>query len=213
MVVKVVLFILLLIPMVLLLPRLFTSLYALPLTYSIEKAPVRPVAIVFGAGLWRDGSPTPVLRDRVAAAARLYQDGKVRRLLMSGGYTQSGYNEPEAMRKYALSLGIPDQDIALDYAGARTYDTCYRAGHVFGIQQAVLVTQSFHVPRAVYLCNSLGLPAVGVASDLRQYRRFSIIVWNLRELPATLAAIWDVHVSRPVPVVSTSNPSSPPEAQ
>jgi vancomycin permeability regulator SanA len=168
---------------------------------------------VFGAGLWRDGSPSPVLRDRVATAARLYADGKVQQLLMSGGFTQRGFSEPEAMRQYAVSLGIPEEAILLDHAGARTYDTCYRATHVFGVQAAILVTQGFHLPRAVYLCNTLGLPAIGVASDLRVYRRSSTIFWNLREIPATLTALWDVHIARPLPAVSAAAPSSPPEAQ
>jgi len=213
MLLRVILLFAVLIPVVLLAPRLFTSWYARPLTFSIDAAPARPTAIVFGAGLWRDGSPTPVLRDRVATAARLYQDGKVQQLLMSGGYTTAGYNEPEAMRRYALSLGVPEGAIALDYAGQRTYDTCYRATHVFGVSQAILVTQGFHLPRAVYLCNSLGLPAVGVASDLREYRRRSMFFWNLREIPATLAALWDVHVARPMPVTSKTQIDSSPEVQ
>lgn len=200
-------------PAILLGPRLFTSLYARPLTFTIDNAPQRPTAIVFGAGLWRDGSPTPVLRDRVATAARLYQDGKVQQLIMSGGFTSAGYDEPEAMRRFALELGVPDEAIVLDKAGQRTYDTCYRAAHVFGVSQAILVTQGFHLPRAVYLCNSLGLPAVGVASDLRQYRHRSVMYWNIREIPATLAALWDVHVARPLPLISEVDIDSPQEMQ
>jgi vancomycin permeability regulator SanA len=213
MLLRIILLVVALTPVILLAPRLFTSWYARPLTYNIAEAPARPTAIVFGAGLWRDGSPTPVLRDRVATAVRLYQDGKAQQLLLSGGYTSAGYNEPEAMRQYALSLGVPDEAIVLDYAGQRTYDTCYRARHVFGVSQAILVTQGFHLPRAVYLCNALGLPAVGVASDLRQYRRRSIVYWNLREIPATLAALWDVHVARPLPAINAVNRDWPPEAQ
>lgn len=218
MVLRIILLIAVLVPVILVAPRIFTSWYARPLTFAADGAPERPTAIVFGAGLWRDGSPTPVLRDRVATGVRLYQEGKVQQLLMSGGFTTAGYNEPEAMRRYALSLGVPDEAIVLDYAGQRTYDTCYRAMHVFGLSEATLVTQGFHLPRALYLCNSLGLPAVGVASDLREYRRRSVVYWNLREIPATLAALWDVHISRPLPAVSdmeagTVDIDSRPEAQ
>src|SRR5512134_1261559 len=177
---------------VLTLARLVTALHALPRTYSISESPSMPVAIVFGAGLWRDGSPTPVLRDRVAEAADLYFAGKVQKILMSGDNTTPSYNEPAAMHDYAVQLGVPEEDIVMDYAGRRTYDTCYRAKAIFGVDQAILVTQSFHLPRALYTCEALGLEAAGVAADRRTYRRFSLFYWNLRELPATLTALFDV---------------------
>lgn len=197
----------------LIIPRLITQLYARPRTFQPSQAPARPVAIVFGAGLWRDGSPTPVLRDRVATAAALYQAGKVQKLLMSGDNSEVFYNEPEAMRQFALGLGIPDEALALDYAGQRTYDTCYRAQEIFGIESAILVTQAFHLPRAIYSCNMLGLPAIGVPADQRQYRRRSIAWWNLRELPATLVALWEIHYSKPVPIMGDPEPIFPMEAQ
>ena len=115
-------------------------------------SPAAPAAIVFGAGLWRDGSPSPVLQDRVATAADLYFSGKVKKILMSGDNRFIYYNEPGAMKKFALSLGVPEEDIVLDYAGRRTYDTCYRARAIFGLKEAILVTQSFHLPRALILC-------------------------------------------------------------
>lgn len=186
--------------MFLLLPRLVTGVYAWPRTHSVEATPARPVAIVFGAGLRRDGSPSPVLRDRVSAAARLYFAGKVDKLLMSGDNLDISHNEPGAMREYALSLGVPDQDIVLDYAGQRTYDTCYRALHIFEVEQAVLVTQAFHLPRAIYTCNMLGVDAIGVAADPRQYISRALAYWHARELPATLVALYEVHFSRPLPI-------------
>ena len=198
---------------ILLVPRLITAIYATPRIHSAEKSPSRPVAIVFGAGLWRDGSPTPVLRDRVAMAASLYFAGKVEKLLMSGDNRFVNYNEPAAMRAFALELGIPDQAIVLDYAGRRTYDTCYRARDIFGVHQAILITQSFHLPRAIFLCEAMGVSAVGVPADLRQYRRSSLLYWNLRELPATLTAMWEAFITRPQPVLGKPEPIFPPEAQ
>lgn len=194
-------------------PRLATLLYSIPRVYSIEKAPAQKIAIVFGAGLWRDGSPTPVLRDRVATAAELYFSGRAEKLLMSGDNSHINYNEPGAMRDYALALGVPDEDIILDYAGRRTYDTCYRAKEIFGIQAAALVTQRFHLPRAVYVCNMLGISAIGVKADQRVYTRRSLVWWNIRETPATLVALWEVHVSRPQPVLGEKEPIFPMEAQ
>jgi len=194
---------------VLLLPRLVTGLYARGRVYAVTAAPPRRAAIVFGAGLQRDGSATPILRDRVAAAAELYFSGKVERLLMSGDNRFLYYNEPGAMRAYALSLGVPAEAIVLDYAGRRTYDTCYRAKAIFGLTEAILVTQSFHLPRALYTCNQLGLDSIGVDADRQPYRKVSMLYWNLRELVATAAALWDVHVAHPVPVLGDPEPILP----
>jgi SanA protein len=194
-------------------PRLMTRWYAGPRMYNPQNAPHVRVAIVFGAGLWRDGSPSPVLRDRVATAADLYFSGKVEKLLMSGDNTTVHHDEPGAMRDFALSLGLPDEDIVLDYAGRRTYDTCYRAGEIFNIDSAILVTQAFHLPRALYTCNMLGVKAVGVPADLRQYRGSSLAFWNFRETIATVVALWEVHVSFPEPILGNPEPIFPQEAQ
>lgn len=108
--------------------------------FSKEDVPARRVAIVFGAQVKKDGTPSVVLRDRVETAVALYKSGKVEKLLMSGDNRFVDYNEPEAMRRYALALGMPEADIVLDYAGRRTYDTCYRAKEIFGMNSALLVT-------------------------------------------------------------------------
>jgi SanA protein len=192
-----------------LLPRLVTGFYAASRIYTAETSPSEPVAIVFGAGLRRDGTPTTVLRDRVETAVLLYQEGKVIKLLMSGDNRFAYYNEPEAMRQYALQLGVPDKDIVLDYAGRRTYDTCYRAGAIFKVKEAVLVTQLFHLPRAIYTCNNLGVAAVGVAADRAYYRKITRFFWNLRELPATLTALVEVHLTHPLPVLGEPEPIFP----
>jgi SanA protein len=190
----------------LIMPRLITAVNALGRIYEVGNAPTRRVAVVFGAGLWRDGSPTPVLRDRVATAAELYFAGKVEKLLMSGDNSYVEYNEPQAMKDYALELGVPEEDIVLDYAGRRTYDTCYRARDIFGVNNAILVTQSFHLPRALFLCNALGVQAVGVSADMRTYRQRSQFYWNLREVPATVVAIWELYVTRPLPILGNPEP-------
>jgi SanA protein len=189
--------------------RLVTAAAARGRIYPAAQVPVRRVAIVFGAGLWRDGSPTPVLIDRVTAAADLYKAGKVEKLLMSGDNRFVNYNEPEAMRKLAIALGVPDSAIVLDYAGRRTYDTCYRARDIFMVDQAILVTQAFHMPRALYLCNRLGVDSVGVTSDLRVYRKSSVISWYLRETLATAGALWDINIAHPTPVLGKQEPIFP----
>lgn len=188
------------------LPRFIFLLYAKPRTFSVKDVPPRRVAIVFGAGLWRDGTPTPVLRDRVQTAADLYFDGKVEKLLMSGDNRFLDYNEPEAMRQYALSLGVPDEAVVLDYAGRRTYDTCFRARDIFRVDSAILVTQGFHLPRAIYLCNMLGVNGVGVPADIQYYRKISRAIWSFRETLATVGAINDILYAKPLPVLGDPEP-------
>lgn len=188
------------------LPRLITTIYSMNKIYQKDNAPHERVAIVFGAGLRRDGTPTPILRDRVETAADLYFSGKVEKILMSGDNRFINYNEPESMRQYALSLGVPDEVIVLDYAGRRTYDTCYRAKAIFGVEDTLLVTQKFHLPRALFLCNALGVKAAGVAAKNRQYWGVSLFIWNVREQLATIGAFLDVYVNNPLPVLGKPEP-------
>lgn len=213
MILRLLLFILLILLLAIFGPRLFTAFYARARLYNIETAPYHRVAIVFGAGLQRDGSPAAVLRDRVATAVDLYGAGKVEKILMSGDNRTVNYNEPQAMHDYAVHLGVPSQDIVLDYAGQRTYDTCYRARDIFGLQDAVLVTQAFHLPRAIYTCNTLGIEAIGVSADRRTYSRGPYTYWNIRELLATINAVWELHYARPLPILGRFEPIFPPEEE
>jgi vancomycin permeability regulator SanA len=182
-------------------PRLYTALHYKPQVYPQQDAPAEPVAIVFGAGLLRDGSPTLVLRDRVATAAQLYQEGKVQMLLLSGDNSEPYYNEPQAMYNYGLQLGVPPSAMVLDYAGRRTYDTCLRAKEIFGVTDALLVTQAYHLDRALLTCDVLGLNVQGVAADLNRYPGRAFASWWLRELPATTQALWDLYIRPPSDVI------------
>ena len=159
----------------------------------------RPVAIVFGAGIRPDGRLSPMLRDRMDTAIDLYRAGRVRKLLVSGDNRFANYDEPGRMYDYAVSQGLPPGDVVRDYAGRRTYDTCYRAAAIFGVTQAILVTQRFHLPRAIFTCRNLGVDAIGFSADRRIY--FSNPYYRLRDAFATLRAWWDVAVARPTPVL------------
>ncbi|MEK6573024.1 MAG: ElyC/SanA/YdcF family protein, partial [Chloroflexota bacterium] len=183
------------------LPRLYTNLRYQGSIHWEQVAPTAPVAIVFGAGLLRDGSPTLILRDRVETAAQLYWTGKAKTILLSGDNRFVNYNEPKAMRDYALSLGLPESALVLDYAGRRTYDTCLRAKEIFGVSKALLVTQHYHLDRALLTCDTLGLDVQGVAADRSPYPRRPFVLWWLREIPATTQAFWDLYVSPPTDVV------------
>lgn len=171
-----------------------------------DAAPAKPVVIVPGAGLNPDGTPSAPLRDRVEAAAELYFAGKAQKILMSGDNRFINYNEPESMRQYALVLGVPDEDIVLDYAGRSTYDTCYRAKAIFGVQDALIVTQAYHLPRAVYLCDHLGVKITGIPVEQSRYVRSRYLFWNFREAFASLAAMWDIHIAKPLPVLGDPEP-------
>ena len=188
---------------------LITELITRSRVYRIDNVDDYPVAIVFGAGLRLDGTPTTVLRDRVTTASNLYFSGKVRKILLSGDNRFAYYNEPGAMLAFAIELGVPKKDIALDYAGRRTYDTCYRAQHIFGVSEAIVVTQRYHLPRTLMICKSLGLKAVGVPADQRQYWPLTYLLWRLREVPATMNALVDIWITRPLPALGEPEPIIP----
>ncbi len=171
------------------------------------QVPPRRVALVLGAGVV-NGIPTPALAERIRGAAELYRLGRVQKLLFSGDNSRRDYDEVTAMRRYAIELGVPAQDITLDYAGFSTYESCYRARDIFGVKEAVVVTQGYHLPRAIYTCRKLGIDAVGLgmpdwlynrAQRVVVYGRRAELLYTGRELLATAKALWDLHVAHPLP--------------
>lgn len=177
--------------------------------YDIEAVPSRPIVLVLGAGLNASGGPSLPLQDRLDAAIELYFDGKVEKILLTGDNSTVHYNEPGAMQAYALSRGVPEEDIVLDYAGRRTYDSCYRAKHIFGLNEIIVVTQAYHLPRAVFLCQHSDLDAVGVAVEQSQYIRARYLFWNIREVFATAVAWADVLIFKPLPILGEPEPIFP----
>ena len=163
-----------------------------------------PVAIVFGAGLDPNGEPSAMLADRLDGGIALYKSARVERLLFTGDNGTVEHNELRPMLEYALKRGVPRDVIALDYAGFNTYDSCYRAIHVFNIRRAILVTQGFHLARAMYLCRHLGMidvegsprPDWGVY-DLRLMFDEGFV----RETLARTKAVWQANVTHPRPPV------------
>lgn len=173
---------------------------------SAAEAPEKPVAIVFGAAVYANGRLSPMLRDRVETAVQLYHAGKVQRLLLSGDNSTPEYNEPTAMMAYAVERGVPASAIQPDYGGRRTYDSCYRARHIFQVEQAVLVTQEFHLPRAMFTCAGLGIDATGVIADQRAYHPRSLAWSESREVAAQLRALYDILRRRPAAVMGEPIP-------
>jgi len=168
----------------------------------VDPAQIRPerVAVVFGAAVYADGTLSPMLADRVDAAIALYRQGQVQKILMTGDNGTPYYNEVTTMERYAVDRGIPETDITLDYAGFSTYESCYRAREIFGLKQAVLVTQKFHLPRAIYTCRHLGIDAVGLGTeDWKVYGRSTMLPNLVRETFATVKAVFELHITHPKP--------------
>ncbi|MFI5638961.1 vancomycin high temperature exclusion protein [Streptomyces goshikiensis] len=144
-----------------LLPSTWTHVVAADRLRTTAGAPSAEVAVVFGAGLW-NGRPTPYLANRLDAAAELYRAGKVKVVLVSGDNSRTGYDEPDAMRTYLTAHGVPGERIVSDFAGFDTWDSCVRAKEIFGVHRAVLISQGFHIHRAVALCEAAGVDSYGV---------------------------------------------------
>ncbi len=162
------------------------------------------VAIVFGAKVWDNGEASPVLYDRVLTAVELYRAGRVKKILMSGDNPNESYDEPTAMLRTAVSLGVPAENIVLDFAGRRTFDTCYRAKEIFGIEKAILVTQEFHQPRAIYLCSNLGVDSIGITANRRQYDGSDY--WIFREFFSVASAWFEMNFMQSEPVKGEKEP-------
>ena len=140
--------------------------------------------IVLGAGVRSDGSPTLMLKDRLDTAIMLYKNEVADKLLMSGDHHTAGYDEVNVMKQYAIDAGVPSEDIFMDHAGLSTYDTMNRAKNVFCLDKAIIVTQQYHLWRAVYLARSFDIDAVGVPAINDNYSLRYKVPNNIRECVA-----------------------------
>lgn len=175
------------------LPWLVFGLRSGTIVTTISNAPKRHVVLVLGAGITTNNKPSLVLDERIVTAVELYRADKVKKLLMSGDNSIANYDEVSAMKNRAMELGVPDRDVILDFAGFRTLDSCVRLRKVFGQSEALIVSQGFHLPRAIHLCRWAGVDVIGVeASDIRP--RSQRLKSGVREIPASLQAWFDTHV-------------------
>ncbi len=138
--------------------------------------------LVLGCGLRADGQPSHMLQDRLDTAIQLYRSGSAPKLLMSGDHGSEDYDEVNAMKDYAVSQGIPSEDVFMDHAGFSTYESMYRAKTIFGCRKVIVVTQQYHLYRALYNARAMGMEAYGVSSSLRSYARQPY--FDLREAAA-----------------------------
>jgi vancomycin permeability regulator SanA len=172
-------------------PTVWERSVAAPYLRDPATVPNTPVALVFGARIV-DGRPTAFLASRLDLAVSLYERGKVRTILVSGNDDGHGYDEPDVMLGYLVSHGVPASRVVADHAGFDTWDTCVRARRVFGVDRAILVTQTFHVARAVTLCRANGVEGFGVGVDSISVGVNSTVYGYFREFFAAGKALWDV---------------------
>ncbi len=180
-------------------PAAYVKLTARPNTFTVSSVPPAPVALVLGAQIYPDGTPSPYLRGRLDTAKRLYDAGKVRAILVSGDNGDDHYNEPDGMRRYLIRRGVPAKQVVADYAGFDTYDSCVRAKRIFGVNELIVVTQGYHLPRAIATCRLVGIEARGVGDYTTNYGP----VWRygqIRELGANVKMVVDV-VTRRTPTL------------
>lgn len=163
-----------------------------PTVASLDAA---PVAMVLGASVKDDGTLSDALKDRILTGVELYQTGKVTQILMTGDDGGLRRNEIVPMKQAALDAGVPEKDILTDGEGYRTYESCKRASQIFDIKKAIVVTQRFHLPRALYLCSRFGIDVQGIAADKQPYVR--ILYFTMRDLLASAKAWWDINVYAP----------------
>jgi len=172
-------------------PAVWAGVSAAPYRTTVADARPRGVAIVFGAGIY-GSTPSPFLARRLDIARRLYDAGKVRVILVTGDNSTPGYDEPTVMRDYLTARGVPPGRVVMDYAGFSTWDSCARARRIFGVRSAILVSQSFHMPRATALCRAAGIDVAAVGDDSGGYDLPPTAYGYAREIPATARALIDV---------------------
>lgn len=159
-------------------------------TVSLENAPTVPVVTILGARIYPTSTLSMMLKDRVDTALQLYHLGKVEKILVSGDHGRKDYDEVNAIKNYLLEQHIPQEKIFLDHAGFDTYDSFYRARDIFGVTSTIVITQQFHLPRAIYLGNNLGIQTYGIPADKHTYPK---AIYNaLRESLARLKAFINI---------------------
>jgi SanA protein len=159
---------------------------------SVNAAPQTQTALVLGASITRSGTLLGVLKERADKAVELYAAGKVSKILVTGDDAAVSYDEVDPVGRYLMAQGIPKTDIFLDHAGFDTYSSMYRARAVFGVTSVTIVSQPFHLPRAVFIARSLGLNAYGVSAGKGELFLFN----DIREIPATIKAVLDLALAR-----------------
>ncbi len=185
---------------------LYANFHILSYSSYIEKditaLPKQNIVLVFGGGMKEDGSMSNAQTDRVVRAVELYKNGKVKRMIMTGDNGARRFNEVDAMKAHAITLGVPKDIIDIDGHGYNTYTSCYRAKYDWELDQVIAISQTFHLPRILYFCNEFGVKTIGVAADITPSGLVGN-VWhtNMREKLARLKGWIQKEVTHPEPLM------------
>ncbi|TGE33463.1 hypothetical protein E4K68_07930 [Desulfosporosinus sp. Sb-LF] len=151
--------------------------------FNINDVPAADAILVLGAYVFPDGTTSSMLNDRLSEGYELYKEGKASKLLVSGDHGRKDYDEVNAMKNFLKNKGVPSQDVFMDHAGFSTYESVYRARDIFKVQRIIIVTQEYHLMRAVFLAREMGLEAYGIASDKHDYGQ-AMKFYKVREIAA-----------------------------
>lgn len=176
---------------------------------DLSKVPGSYTALVPGAMVYGNGKPSPILKDRLKSALELYNKGIVKKVLVSGDHGKKYYDEVNGMKKYLLKNGVDSSDLFLDHAGFNTYNTVLRAKKIFNVEDVIITTQKYHLPRALYIARKKKINAYGYASDKRKYPL--IEYYKKREYLARIKSFFEVNLlvkpkflGKPIPVTGDS---------
>lgn len=166
--------------------------------------------IVLGCQVKADGTPSHMLSDRLDRSIELYNLGVAPKIIMSGDHGRAEYDEVNTMKQYAVDTGIPSSDVFMDHAGFSTYETMYRAKEIFGVKKAVIVTQKYHLYRALYIAKQLGIEAYGVSADYRTYfgqfkREIREVLARCKDFVTTIYLPEPTYGGEPIPISGDGN--------
>jgi SanA protein len=166
--------------------------------YSAQNVPNADTVLILGAYVFPDGTLSAMLKDRVMVGYELYENGKAPKIIVSGDHGRQDYDEVNAMKDFIKSKGVTGKDIFMDHAGFSTYESLYRARDIFQVKKVIIVTQEYHLLRAIFIARELGLEAYGVASDNHDYGQV-MAAYGVREMVARNKDFWLVKVIKPQP--------------
>ena len=177
--------------------QIYVNSFAKGRLVSPATAPAVDAVMILGAYVYENGNPSPVLQDRLDYGYQIYQAGKAKKIIVTGDHGTIQYDEVNAMKDYLLKKGVPAQDIFLDHAGFDTYDSMYRARDIFGVKSLIISTQQFHINRALYISQRLGLDSYGYPSEDKAI--YHMYILNGRESLAKVKAVLETDILRNKP--------------
>ncbi len=166
--------------------------------HTVQDVPSAEAVLILGAYVLPDGTLSTMLKDRVTTGHEIYENGKAPKIIVSGDHGRKDYDEVNTMKDFIKSQGVSGQDIFMDHAGFSTYESLYRARDIFQVKKVIIVTQEYHLKRAVFIARELGLEAYGVASDKHDYGQV-MAAYGVREMAARNKDFWLAKVIKPEP--------------